>query len=956
MSLSFTDPVVLALLLTLIPLARAWTTRPNSLTPQRKRIALILRSLTVICLVLALAGAQMVTLTDNVTVIFVMDRSLSTGGDSQGWQREFAGQALRGRDEKDQYGIVLFGQESRLELAAGPHDREVVEPFSVVVERGASGLTSALRFAATAFPGDTASRLVVLSDGQSTESETAEEAAALAAAGIEVWTVPLPDSQVKDLLISRLDAPNQIAVNEPFVLRTVVESAGIGEAELLLSANGQVVDRVRLKLRDGPNLFLIPQRLKQAGPVRYEARVISEADRRPENNKGEALLLAGQEQSVLVLRAEAGPGALVPMLQRAGLKARAVTPSDLPRRVGAWRDISALVIEDVSAIDWSLELQKVVSLLVRDGGMGLVMLGSDATFGVGGYQHTAIEPLLPVSLAVRRPKDMPLAALVQCLDKSGSMSGRPIEMAREAAIAAGETLSEKDLLGVVGFDDAARWVYDFQEKGDGEDFKDSVASLRAGGGTDMYPALKHALEELEGASAPLKHIIVLSDGATAPADFDGLMKRAVQHRVTVSAVALGGGADLRFLTDLTNKGRGRLYVAPESNASTPLPQIFIRETMLATGSGVNDKPTEVRPTAEGGVSPLLEGLSFQGTPPLAAYNMASAKGGTASMLLQSPKKDPILAVGRAGLGKTAAWTSDTGGIWAASWMKAPGAGGTSLLETLMLRTVRSVNAVGDLTERSRGNQLEAQARSLGDLSTISLRMVTREPLKGPVKAIVISSKGESTEAVMHPESPFLATGTVQLTEPGSSIVLAQDADGQLLARCNLSVPLTPEFAKLGTDRELLKDLAQRSGGQFEAKAEDVFRSPNQPFPLRTPLGFDLIRGALLLLLLEIAARRLPVPKRLSRPGQSAAQLESATAALRTQMSQLRQTRRAAHEPRPLPGKPRVQRATDAGAKVAPPASPTVSAAPPAPDPSTEKTTMSRLREAKKRTKEGKPQE
>lgn len=949
MSMSFTDPLALALLLALIPLARAWTTRPNALTPQRKRIALGLRCLTVLCLVLALAGAQVVTLTRNVTVVFLMDRSLSTGGDSAGWQRDFVARALRFRDEKDGYGLVLFGKDSRIELSSAVHDRDTVEPFSVVVDRSASAMTSALRFAATAFPGDSASRLVVLSDGQSTEAETAEEAAALAAAGIEVWTVPLPDSGVRDLLISRLEAPNDIAVNEPFVLRTVVESAGVPEAELVLTANGQPVERLRLKLRDGPNLFLLPQRVRQPGPVRYEARVIGSGDQRPENNKAEALLVAGQQQSVLVLRAEPGPGALVPLLEKAGLKARAVLPSELPRRAGAWRDVSALVIEDVSAIDWSLDLQKVVSLLVRDGGMGLVMLGSDATFGVGGYQHTAIEPLLPVNLSIRRPKDMPLAALVMCLDKSGSMSGRPIEMAREAAIAAGETLSERDMLGLSAFDDAARWVFPLQEKADGAGFTKKVASLRAGGGTDMYPSLKEAITALEDVTAPLKHVIVLSDGATAPADFEGLTRRANAGNVTVSAVALGSGADITFLTELTKNGRGRLYVAPEANAGSPLPQIFIRETMLATGSGVNSKPTEVRPTTEASGSSLLEGLTFQGTPPLAAYNMASSKGGTASTLLQSPKKDPILAVGRAGLGKTAAWLSDLGGKWAASWTRVPGAGGASLLDTLVLRTVRSVNAVGDLAERSRGNHLEARALSVGDIASVGLRMTTREPLQGPVKVVVVNSKGESTEAVMHPETPFLAAGSVQLTEPGSALVFAHDPDGQLLARGNLSIPLTPEFARLGTNRSLMQELAQRSGGRFDAPAEQVFDSPSKPFPLRTPLGFDLIRGALLLLMLEIAVRRLPAPKRRARL--SPEQVESAAAVLRQQMSQLRETKRAVREPSSsLPGKPRVQRASKPETpSPAPPAAPPPAASPaPSSAPGSGESTMSRLRQAKKR--------
>lgn len=842
-------------------MVRAWLVRPNSLTPIRKRAALVLRSLTILCLVLALAGAQRVTLSKNVSVIFLMDRSLSTGGDSQKWQREFAGRALAQRGIDDQFGVALFGKNSRLELPAAAHNVQQVEAFSAVVDRSASGLTTAMRFAATAFPGDSASRLVILSDGQSTEVEVFEEAQALAAAGIEVWTVPLPDDEVPDLLLSRLETPDRLAVDEPFLLKAVVESSGISEAELLVTADGAPVSRLKVKLQPGPNLFLVPQRRSTPGPVQFQARVISSKDRRPENNKGDALAMVGSVQSVLVLRSETGPGSLVPLLQSAGLTARAVTPDQLPRNAGAWRDTSALLIEDVTALDWSVDLQAMVGVLVRDGGMGFMMLGSDSTFGVGAYQHTAIEPLIPVNLAIRRPKDMPLAALIQLLDKSGSMGGRPIELAREAAIAAGETLSELDLLGVVGFDEAARWVYPFSPKGDGNRFKKSVAGLRAGGGTDLYPAMNEGLEKLIGAKAPLKHIIILSDGAVAPGDYDGLVKKAVEHSVTVSAVALGSGADIAFLKDLTSKGKGRLFVAADAGTQAPLPQIFIRDTLLATGSGIQQEPTKILASEEGHGSPILAGMRFDNAAPLLGYNMSSPKSGTAGTLLQSPKGDPILAIGRAGIGKTAAWTSDLGGTWAQSWLTAPGAGSSSLLETLLLRSIREINAVGDLTERSRSNRLEATASTVGDMTSVNLTMRTREPLNGPVKAVVVNGQGETVQTILHPETPYLARGSVQVTEPGSSIIFAQDTDGSLLARCNLSVPLAPEFSQLGTDQEVLRSLAQNSGGRYDPKAEDIFASPEKPFPVRSPLGWDLVRGALLLLLLEVAVRRLPVPKK-----------------------------------------------------------------------------------------------
>ncbi len=593
--------------------------------------------------------------------------------------------------------------------------------------------------------------------------------------------------------------------------------------------------------------------------------------------------------------------------------------------------------------------------------MGFMMLGSDSTFGVGAYQRTPIEPLIPVNLAIRRPKDMPLAALIQLLDKSGSMGGRPIEMAREAAIAAGDTLSELDLLGVVGFDEAARWVFPFGPKGDGNRFKKSVAGLRAGGGTDLYPAMKEGLEKLIEAEAPLKHIIILSDGAVAPGDYDGLIKDAVAHRVTVSAVALGNGADVEFLKNLTNKGKGRLFVAADAGAQAPLPQIFIRDTLLATGSGIQEEPTLILPSEEGLSSPILTGMQFAGAPPLRGYNMSSTKSGTTKTLLQSPKNDPILAVGRAGIGKTAAWTSDLGGSWAEGWLAAPGAGSSSLLETLLLRSVREINAVGDLTERSRSNRLEATASTVGDMTSVNLTMKTREPLNGPVKAVVVNGQGETVQTVLHPETPYLAKGSVQVTEPGSSIIFAQDSDGSLLARCNLSVPLAPEFSHLGTDREVLKSLAQNSGGRYAPEAKEVFKTPEKPFPVRTPLGWDLIRGALLLLLLEVAVRRLPIPKKLMRTlhaSRASGSPNEPTSSART-LSQLRASQSSTVTSKNRwSGKSRVTEVRRPGTSDV--SAPPIRTAPPEPpsskssstlNPEEKGSTMARLKAAKKRSED-----
>ncbi len=330
--------------------------------------------------------------------------------------------------------------------------------------------------------------------------------------------------------------------------------------------------------------------------------------------------------------------------------------------------------------------------------------------------------------------------------------------------------------------------------------------------------------------------------------------------------------------------------------------------------------------------------------------MASVKGGTAKTLLANPKQDPILAVGRAGLGKTAAWTSDLGGEWAANWLATPSGTGASLLDALLLRTVRSVSTSGSLSERSRGDRLEVRPHSSGDMASLEVTLHSGTPLKGPVKAVVVNREGESQEVLLQPDGPFKARGMTRVTEAGSALVFAHDPDGQLLARANMSIPLAPEFARLGTNRELLRALAETSGGRYEARPEEVFAPPEKPFPIPTPLAHDLARGALLLLLLEIAVRRLPLPKRVSAAGQA---VQASPQILSERMARLRETKKASTSKRPeseaRPTRPKVQRLQKPPPKSSPAApKKTGPKEPPTPPASPASSTLSRLKKVKKK--------
>src|SRR5438552_4373253 len=133
---------------------------------------------------------------------------------------------------------------------------------------------------------------------------------------------------------------------------------------------------------------------------------------------------------------------------------------------------------------------------VQDLGGGLIMLGGDQSFGLGGYYKTTIEEILPVRSDFEREKETPSLAMVLVIDKSGSMGGQNIEMAKDAAKAAVELLGPKDKVGVIAFEGETFWVCEVQPASNRASIIDKISTIEAGGGTVMAPAMEAAYEAL----------------------------------------------------------------------------------------------------------------------------------------------------------------------------------------------------------------------------------------------------------------------------------------------------------------------------------------------------------------------------------------------------------------------------------------------------------------------------
>ena len=87
---------------------------------------------------------------------------------------------------------------------------------------------------------------------------------------------------------------------------------------------------------------------------------------------------------------------------------------------------------------------------VRDEEGGLIFAAGETSYGEEGYSDTIVEQILPVEFRVEEKwKDL---SLIIVLDKSYSMYGRKIALAKEATKAALDLLEETHRFGVVTFD------------------------------------------------------------------------------------------------------------------------------------------------------------------------------------------------------------------------------------------------------------------------------------------------------------------------------------------------------------------------------------------------------------------------------------------------------------------------------------------------------------------------
>ena len=840
MSLEFARPLLLLLLPAYIALIYLIDRRGGRRSRRIKhRVARVMRCLLTCLCVLALAAPSVVLPDGQQAVWILADASASARG-MQDQMTQSVRTALENKDASVNAGVIAFGGNAMVEKPLAQDG--TYNGVTTAVDAQASDLSSALTLASALLPEDAQGRIVVLSDGATEDVRAAAQQ--LAARGVTVDFQSFSGDALPDAQISQLNVPSRVYQGQSFTVTVQVTANHDTAGTLVLYQNRTPVSSREVTLRRGDNTFTFRDVAADTGVVTYEARLISEGDSCAQNDSMGGYVYVQGAPKLLLVEGRQGEGSeTAAMLSAAAMQYETVLPAQLPYDAEQLRQYDGVVLVNVDYDAADEEQWAALDSAVRVLGRGLTVIGGDSSYALGGYRGSRLEEMLPVTIDVRNKLDLPSLALMLVIDKSGSMSDgmfgtTRLELAKEAAMRAAEVLTPNDQVGVIAFDDAAKWVVNLQKAEDVEAIQNQIGTIRPGGGTAFFTALYEATYALMNAQAQQKHIIFLTDGEAGDTGYLQLCDIMQQNDITLTTVAVGSGADQATLRTLAQQGGGRAYAANEFDN---LPKIFTKETYLVSGSYVQNRTFTPVITEQSALT------DFEGFPQLSGYLAATEKS-LATVSLMSDREDPILAWWQYGAGRVVAFMADSRGAWTSEFLQWDQA--AAFYGGMAAFTLPGEEREGQLTTERQGDALRivytAPEGAQTGLST---------------SAMALLPDGTQTQLALQESAPGVYEGEIAAAQLGAYALRVEqrDASGELqrVMEGGAVNGYSGEYDLRSQNSEsTLPYLSALTGGREITDSAEMLKATHAVVRARRDLTQPLLWALMVLLLCDIALRRL----------------------------------------------------------------------------------------------------
>ncbi len=846
--MTLTDPFWMVLA---IPLAMSlWLWRLPS------RLMFGLRCLALALLVFALCGLSMRLPVRSGTVVLVADRSLSMPSGSESLQKEAADIVYSTIDRGDKFAVVSFAEKAAVEQS--PQPAKFVG-FSAEVGREASHLADALELALSLIGRDEPGRVLVLSDGRWTGRDLSSLSVRASAAGIAIDYRLLERPNAGDLAVERIQGPESALPGESYMITAWIDSPLGQPVSYELVGGAQVIARGTQNVPPGTSRLIFRDTAAGRGVCEYELRVQAPGnDPVPENNRARLLVGVHGARPILCI-SPTGKSGFADLLERGELKVDSRAAPQCNWTLEELAGYSAVLLENSPAnLLGHIGLQNLAVWVAQSGG-GLMFTGGKDSYGPGGYYKSPLEPIMPVSMELRREHRKLSLAIVVALDRSGSMAipvpdGRAkMDLANLATAEVLEMLGPMDQFGCIAVDSAPHEIVPLADVVEKNAMRNKVLRIESlGGGIFVYEALKRAVSMIAKAKAGTRHIILFADAADSeePGNYKSLLEKCVKAGITISVVGLGTekDCDAELLKDIARRGKGQCMF---TNVAQELPRLFAQDTFLIARSAFLEDPVQVRPT--GGLISITS-RPLGDFPNIGGYNLCYLRpGANLAVVAVDEYKAPVLSAWQAGLGRVLCYTGEADGEFTgpiAAWKNAGDffsslarwtAGKSQGLAENVVATQELRNGVCRIKLHLDPERETTPFDRLPELTTLSA---------APGEAAT------SKSAQMHWSSADTLIGEIPLS--GSETILTTLAAPGLgqATLAPMCLPYSPEYlpGKQGRGAAALEQLAKSTGGCQRLNLGSIWQDiPKKPRLIS--LATYLLLTAVVFFLLEVVQRR-----------------------------------------------------------------------------------------------------
>lgn len=833
-------------------------------------IMVFFRLLLLFAIALALSNPKVSKFRTQIEEIAIVDVSRSITDSSLRETERYLIELLNKTDKNHSLKVITFAKNPRLisveKLKQGglrnlhiSQSLVKMTPDAIVKELQGTNIEAAFTFATSLLSVDKIPRTIVFSDGNETEGNSSFLAEKFKISDLKIDNYYNITKEDKESLVEKVEIPDVIKVGEPFNVRANIWSNQKTKARLKLYQNGviQGLNYIReVDIENGENIVTFESKLDLPGPVNYKIVLDNlQTDRFPENNTFIVSTEAVGKPTICYVEGETDQARyLERVLSQSGFDVEVRGPRGYPTSLDEMRRFSLIILSDIPSDNISTQQMMATERYVRDWGGGFIMIGGPNSFGLGGYRGTIIERILPVRMDTQRQREEPVLALVLVIDKSGSMAGLPVELAKDAAIASVELLSPDDMVGVVAFDSIPTRIVTIQRARNRMRIYSDIGRLTGGGGTNIYPALDMAYQDIVTTNAKKKHIILLSDGQSPSNGIPQLLQQMTTEGITVSTVGLGGEVDRALLTQIAQQTGGRTYFTDDPNN---IPRIFSKETNEAVRNAAVEDLIAVRAVSN---TSILNGINFSTAPYLRGYVTTQLKPPPAELILASELGEPILARWRVGLGWAIAFTSDVKPRWAVDWLRWSGFG--MLWSQLVRESIRQEESgLFPLNISVIGDKVHVYVDAMDDNDNFI------NGLKGEVEIFGTSKlrNNQNNNEPLHKlalkqVAPGRYEGNFALPEVGTYLLKAlyKNEDDIVFgkSRGNITYPYPREFRFIENNYDLMDRISNITGGLHNPDSTQIWNTRGQKLKYWKEMWHYPLWIALILLILDIILKRV----------------------------------------------------------------------------------------------------